>query len=218
MAYIPSQDALILSWAQNFSDLLTADPPRYGLTAPDALIVKTQQDIFAAAYALATSPSTRTEVTVADKDGEKVTLLILVRKYAAIIRANLGVANEDKTALGLNIPDLVKTPVPTPVTYPMISVLFAASGIHQLFIADQNTPDTKAKPYGVSGCLLYQKSGVTAPVDMDDALLTAIITRADTALNVSATPAGHHISYRGAWFNSKGEIGPVGPTTDFIRA
>lgn len=218
MAYIPTTDALLINWGRNYSDLLTATPATYGLEAADALIVQTQFDIFDDSYDAAIAPETRTIVTVADKDGEKLTFLRIARLYAAIIRANQGVTDEDKTALGLNIPDLVPTAIPPPTTYPEISVIIAGAGMHQILITDQLTPTLKAKPFGVAGCLLYANSAPTADPVMTDAPLLAVITRADTALDVSSFPVGSHVGYKGQWFNRKGELGPEGPNTFFIRA
>jgi hypothetical protein len=215
MPYIPNKDAEVVQWGRNYSDLLTDDPPRYGLSAADALIVQTQFDIFNASYERATDPSTRTIVTVADKDGEKLTFLQLARQYAAIIRANAGVSDEDKTALGLHIPDPTPTPIPPPTTYPTVSILLLGSGEMQLFIADQLTPDIKAKPAGVAGCLLFRKFAATRPTDMVGALLHRVITRADTVLDTSDVPPGNFIAFQGQWFNKKGQIGPIGPVVSF---
>lgn len=215
MPYIPTKDAELIQWGRNYSTLLSEDPARYGLAAPDALIVQTQFDIFNAAYELAVDYATRTKVTVADKDGEKLTFLQLARQYAAIIRANAGVSDEDKTALGLHIPDPTPTPIPPPTTYPLVAILLAGFGEMQLFIADQLTPDLKAKPAGVAGCLLFRKFAATRPADMTGALLHAVITRADTVLDTSDVPSGNFVAFQGQWFNKKGQIGPLGPMVVF---
>jgi hypothetical protein len=218
MPYIPTQDASFVQWARNFSTLLSADPPLYGLTAPDAAVVAGQFAIFDAAYQAAIDPITRTQLTVLEKDGEKVTMLGIARLYAAQIRANEGVADEDKTALGLHIPDPTPTPIPTPTTYPLISVLLAASGIHQLFLTDQTTPDTKAKPQGVAGCLLYALAAATPRELTITDPVYGIVTRADYTADTSAFTPGQHAMYAARWFNRKGELGPIGPTASFIVA
>lgn len=215
MPYIPTQDAALIQWGRNYSTLLTANPATYGLEAADALIVQTQFDIFDAAYNLAIDPVTRTRVTVADKDGEKLTFLQLARQYAAMIRANAGVSDEDKTALGLNIPDPTPTPVPPPTTYPLVQILLAGLGEMQLFIADQLTPDVKAKPTGVVGCLLFRVTKATRPTDMTGAELHKVVTRADQVIDTSDVPSGNFVGFAGQWFNRKGQIGPIGPMTTF---
>lgn len=216
MAYIPTKDADYSAWSANFSDLITTDPARYGLEVADALVISDQEAIWQAAYLLATTLSTRTRVTVADKDGEKVTSLQINRQYAAIIRANSGVDDADKTALGLHIPDPTPTPVPPPTTYPQISILLCGNNQQQLFIADQLTPDTKAKPTGVAGCLLMRSESVLADPTMAGAILAAVLTRADTVMDTTGLTKGKWANYRGAWFNRKGQIGPYGPVTSFI--
>lgn len=35
-SYLPTTDAGLLNWSQNFSDLINADPTRYGLTIEQA--------------------------------------------------------------------------------------------------------------------------------------------------------------------------------------
>lgn len=216
MAYIPSKDAELINWGENYTDLLTADPGKYGLDDADALDLQNYFDAFDSAYALAINPTTRTALAVAVKDGQKVLFLGVARAYAAIIRANQGVTPEDKAALGLAIPDPTPTPVPTPTTSPVIVIPYAAVGIHVMSIVDQLTPTLKAKPFGVAGCLLYRATGAVAPTDFADASLVKIVTRADALIETSGLTAGHFASYWGRWFNRKGELGPVGDRTSYI--
>ena len=216
MAYIPTQDAPFDFWADNFCGLIQTDPDRYGLMLYDAGVLTNQFTIWHNAFVLASNPMTRTAVAIADKDGEKVTLLQLVRQYAAQIRANLGVSDDDKAALGLTIPDPTPTPIPAPVTYPVIGVLLAGTGEHNLVIADQLTPWKKTKPYGVVGCLLFAKNGVTPPDNMTGAPLFSVPTKADIVLDVTSYTPGTWLAYAAQWFNAKGQLGPMGPMRLFV--
>jgi len=216
MSYIPTKDADYSLWSANFCDMISADPARYGLEAADAGVIAAQETIWQAAYLLAVTLATRTRVTVADKDGEKVTSLQLNRQYAAIIRADAGVDDADKTALGLHIPDPTPTPVPVPTTYPQISILLCGNNQQQIFIADQLTPDTKAKPAGVAGCLLLRTESIAPQPILVNPLLVGVITRADTVIDTTGLTKGQWANYRGAWFNRKGQIGPYGPVTSFV--
>lgn len=217
MSYIPTKDAELGFWANNFQTLIVADPARYGLLPADGAALRIQYDIFTAAYNLAINPTTKTTVTVADKDGEKVTLLAIFRTYAALIRANGGVTDEDKVALGLTLADPTPTPIPAPTTSPKLIVTLCSDSVHQLNCVDSQTPTKKAKPYGVVGaqlCLLVDNSPYMP--DMTDAVTVAIVTKADFVLDVSAYPAGNFAHYRARWFNSKGEFGPWGSGTTFV--
>jgi len=207
MPYIPTRDADVDNWANNFQNLLTLDPAKYGLAAADAAIVAGQFTIWHTAYQLAIAPETRTKPAVADKDGEKLTLLQICRDYAAQIRANKGVTDEDKAALGLTIPDPTPTPVPVPSTIPVINVPLAGPGKHAMNITDQLTPDSKAKPAGVAGMLLFRGTSPTGPVAFSACSVHSMQTRSDVLIDTSDVTAGHFVTYYGKWYNRKGQFG-----------
>ena len=217
MAYLPSKDAELGAWCLNFSTLLTADPPRYGLLPADALVVSTQYDIFAAAYLLAINPATKTVVTVADKDGEKVTLLAIVRQYAALIRANKGVADDDKAALGLTIPDPTPTPIEPPASSPKLSITLGSEGYHSMGMVDSATPLKKAKPYGCVGAqLVCINSTSNISPDFTNAPTLAIVTKGDFLLDTTPYAGGSFCHYRARWFTSTGKFGPWGAPIFFV--
>lgn len=209
MPYIPTRDADLITWGSNFASLLTADPMLYGLLASDASVIQSNYDEFAAAYTASQDPSTRTIVTVAAKDEEKAGFLSLARAYAAIIRANGGVTPENKAALGLTIPDPTPTPIPVPGTYPVGNIPFVGVNTHPMTLADQLSPLSKAKPFGVAGALVYRAVGAVAPTDFDDSRAFLIATRADTLVSTAGLTQGQFASYWARWFNRKGEFGPL---------
>jgi hypothetical protein len=208
--WIPTKDADLDPWLLNFADLLTTAPATYGLEAADALIVQNQVDIFHAAYLVAINPSTRTKVAVLEKDGEKLTALGIVRMYGAQIRADKGVTDEDKTALGINIPDPTPSPIPVPVTAPSITVSLAGIGVHLMDVRDVLTPDSKAKPQGVAGCVLFFEDAVGLLTELTAPKVAAIVTRADQIISTADGVVGKYRNYAGQWFNRKGEMGPLG--------
>ena len=71
--YIPSRDSMLANWLTNFSTLLTASPATYGQSSATASAVATAVAAWSAAYALVTSPSTKTAMTVAAKNTERST-------------------------------------------------------------------------------------------------------------------------------------------------
>ena len=217
MAYIPSKDAELLVWSENFATRIVNDPARYGLLADDAQAINAQYVIFHDAYVLAVNPSTRTKLTVADKDGEKLTLLEIVRMYAAMIRANQGVTTQAKADLGLNIPDPTPTPIPVPTTTPDLSVVLSSNSVHQLSVRDSLTPTKKAKPYGVVGCqLVFVETASSGSAPMESAPTLAIVTTSDFTINTAAMTPGKWAHYRARWFNRKGEFGPWGYEIAFV--
>ena len=89
-------------------------------------------------------------------------MLDIVRPYAQQIRANRGISNADKTALGLNVPDGTPTPVPAPSTSPILAVIGATPGEHTIRFADSATPDKRGKPFGAIGLQLFVAVGPAA--------------------------------------------------------
>src|SRR5689334_12821487 len=98
---IPTKDAACRDYAVNFDTLVTANPPRYGLVVLDGTTIHTYVSDFVAKLLLAKDPATRTKVTIAAKDGAKSSMLVILRGYGAQVKANRGVSDDDKVALGL---------------------------------------------------------------------------------------------------------------------
>ena len=214
--YIPQKDGLLNTWALNFTTLLTADPTRYGLVAGDAAAAAASYTDFAAAYALAINPTTRTKLNVTTKDAKRVIMLQTLRAYALLIRANHGVSDADKVAIGLTLPDPTPTPVPVPTTSPVLTLTLAAVGVQALNIADQLTPTRKAKPAGVVSALLYRVVAPTPATSMTGAVLARICTRADNVLNTAGLTAGNVATYWAQWVNRKGELGPLSEPASLV--
>lgn len=207
--YIPSKEADLVNWGENFTDLITATPLAYGLTVLDASTLQSNFDEFKAAYQVAVNPATRTISTIAAKDEEKAGFLSLARAYAAIIRANQAVTNEQRAALGLTVADPTPTPVPIPSSVPVINVPLAGPSVQYMTIVDQYTPTSKAKPAGVAGMALYRKVAATPSGVFLGATLVGLFTRADQLIDTSGLEQGQVATYWGQWYNRKGQLGPI---------
>jgi hypothetical protein len=170
--YIPTRDSALDSWADNFQTLIAASPATYGLDPADATAITNAFNTWHAAYLLGGStgtppvpvnPSTFTRVTVAAKNAEKIAMVVIVRSYASQIRINPGVSNSDKTALGLNLPNNSPSPIGAPTTFPLLALVSAGPGTHEVRYADSTTPAARKKPTGVIGLQLFRGVGV-API------------------------------------------------------
>ena len=158
--YIPARDSTLDSWADNFQTLIAASPATYGLAAPDAVAITNAFTTWHAAYLLGGStgsppvpinPSTFTSVTVAAKNSAKFAMIIILRSYAAQIRLNPGVTNSDKIALGLNLPNNTPSPIPVPLTFPLLSIVSAGPGTQIIRYADSPPPPFERSPLVQSG-------------------------------------------------------------------
>ncbi|MEK6701192.1 MAG: hypothetical protein AABZ53_02940 [Planctomycetota bacterium] len=210
-SYIPSRDADLESWLQNFKTLIAATPTNYGLVAADGTAITTSYTAWHTAFLAATNPTTRTKITVAAKNQQKALTLVLVRGYAATIRANLAVSDAFKAGLGLHIKDTQPTPVPPPSTYPVLAIRSMGAGLQNLIATDQGASDSRARPVGSAGLLIY-RAIATGPVgEPTAATFLAFVGRPALQSTFISADSGKTATYFARWTNAKGEMGPWSP-------
>lgn len=207
--YLPQPLSDFQIWANNFADLITANPPLYGLVTGDAVTIQVATDAFNAAYALSTAPGTRTKVTVQATIDARNALVQIIRSFARLILANAGVADPDKVDLGLHLRDAVNTPIPAPSTAPVLAVIGATPGVLTCTSRDaMSDPKVKAKPFGAIQLLLYVAFGTVAPVTPSATPFRGAFTKTPFAVDTSAGTPGQTAFIYGRWQNQKGEVGP----------
>jgi hypothetical protein len=213
--YIPSQDGLLNTWAQNFAALITAAPSTYFLAPGDAASIQAADDAYAAAYTLAIEPATRTKPSVAAKDNARSAMLLTLRSYAILIRNNQGVSDENKLALGLTVPDLTPTPIPAPDTSPILTVVAATPGEFTIRYADSATPDKKAKPFGAIGLEIFAAAPASGVPTFDTSTYMGTFTKQPLGLDVSRFTAGRLCYLWARWVTRGAPKGsqqsPTGP-------
>lgn len=211
--YIPAADAFFDAWANNFSTQLTSAPTSYGLIAGDAVIVAGLYAAWAAAYALAIAPATRTTAAIADKDAARAGLETTVRPYAQRIRVNPAVSNLDRVTIGVTVAVFPPTPIPAPLTNPVLSLIRALPLTHVMAYADSDTPTTKAKPYGVKQLALHVTVGIAPAVDPTAARYIGGFTKSPMQTSFEAGDRGKYATYFARWQNGSGPggVGATGP-------
>lgn len=208
-SYLPQPLSELLTWSQNFSDLITGSPATYGLQAGDAVAIASVNDAYAAAYALSTAPGTRTSVTVAATITARNTLVAVIRNYARIVLANSGVADADKTDLGLIIRDPVNTPIPAPSTNPILGLVGVTPGQITLTFKDSASgAGIKAKPFGATQMQLFMLLGTVAPVSPAATPFNVAVTKTPFAVSTVGGAAGANAYMYARWINQKGQVGP----------
>lgn len=217
--YIPAQDTLFNSWINNFSTLLTAAPATYGVTPGDAAAVAAVTLTWDNAYALVTSPSTKTPDAVSAKDTARINATATVRPYAQNISLNAGVESSDKIALGINPRTSVPIPITNPTTYPLITISQALALTHILHYRDQiASPTVKAKPYGVIGMQLFAKASTTVITDPTLLAFLQTATKSPLMQGWGSGDVGKQAYYAGRWATRTGLVGPWSPIVNFTIA
>ena len=134
--------------SQVFSNLISATPTAFGLTAPLALEYKTLNDDFAAKFLLAEAPETRTKVSITDRNDAAVLLKAKAKQLAKLVDGTATVTNGQREALGLSVR---KTPAPkgNPGTASNFKVALNGDGSIDLTFKVNNPAGTHGTMYQI---------------------------------------------------------------------
>lgn len=207
-SYIPSTDSGFRDFLNNFATLIAANPGKYDLEASDAQVLMNHNDTYEAAYVPCQSAATRTTGLVTQKDAVKAAAIASVRVYAMLIKNNAGISDQDKLELGLHLNDTTRTPIPAPSSAPILMIVSAFSGEHQIRYADENTPASRRKPEGAVQMQLNQTVGIGANPDPNASELVGLFTRQPIRVSQDPMNVGKTATYFARWVNAKGEFGP----------
>jgi len=207
--YIPQKDQQLETWALNFATVLNTSYLGYGLQSSDAVLINDTVNAYSAALLVATTPATRTKDSVAAKNAARNNMLVIVRRYAQNIQTNPAISDEQKATIGITLRKTNKTPIPPPSSLPIIQFVGATPQVHTLRYADTNTPDLRARPFGVVALRLeafVSAIGAAVPTTPSQVLF---VTRLPAAVNFAAGDVGKLATYTGRWQNAKGDLGPI---------
>jgi len=217
--YIPAKNANMIAWLANFSTLLTASPSTYGLASGDATAVAAINTSMTAAYALITSPSTKTAATVSAFNTLKAADLPTIRLYAQQISLNPGVTSANKTAIGVNPRTSVPTPITAPTTSPVLTVQSTSTAGSIIRYRDATaSPSVKAKPYGVTSIALYALASATPITDPTALTFQGNFTKAPLTLSLGSADAGKTVYFAARWVTRKGLTGPWSSIVSYVVA
>jgi hypothetical protein len=212
-SWLPLNDAGLLAFVQPFSTKIAATPTAFGLTAADATTLTGLVTGYQTALATATDPSTRTPVSVTAKEVAKASLVAETRSLAKRVQANPAVTPEQKTDLGLPIHKTTNTPIPAPVTKPVLTVAAISAGRSvTIKLADESSTNKRAKPYGVDGAEVYSyvpADGEAPPTDLERWRFEGIATRSTFDILYNGEDVNKTSYICAAWFNPRGESGPA---------
>ena len=151
----------------------------------------------------------RTPVITAEKNNAKNAYLPLYRQLVNGLLCNPNVTDNDLAAMDLRRSDNVRTPVPVPVSWPVVQV-------------DLNTPRTvilnfsdsaslkKAKPKGVNGAVIRYALLDTPPTDVNELINTLFDTQTPCPIEFIESQRGQKLYFCLAWQNTRGQNGPWG--------
>lgn len=190
---------------------INADLAGYGLVALDPLLVAANAGAtdWNIKFPASNTAKSAAQAAVAAKDtSRRVTFEPALRNLFAKILVNPGVTNAKREAAGLPVYDDEPTPVPPP-TSRVVMIIDTSERFRQTVnYADEGTPTSKARPFGVVGCELRFFVGATPPVDPDDYDLAGLITRTPHLEEFPPEQAGQMAHWVARWTNTRGQHGP----------
>ena len=213
---MPTKDADLGPWSENFADLITATPANYGLVAGDAVAINAVVTPWLTALATATNPATRTSVTVAAKDAAKAAMRAVVMPYAVTISLNAAVSGALKTGVGVTDRITTKTRNSVVAVATSSGWAWSPTGMIEIRTVNPATPDTKARPLGANGWQL-QAQGRNLITDPWVNTLDVVVTRPIFVWDW-APVSTEYVRFRTRWVGAalNGGVGNVGPWSEWV--
>ena len=208
--FIPQADAAFDTWQANFMTVVGGNPTAYGLIASDLVPATALQGTWATAYPAHITEQAAAQAARQTKDNARTAYEPLIRVLVRRIQAQPPaiVTDAERAAAGLTVPDSNPTPVGAPTTAPVGTIDTAQRLQHTVHFRDATTPNSKAKPAGVSGCEIWMKIGTPPPVDPRDLSFVTLDTRTPHVVHFDGADAGKVVTYWLRWVSTRNERGP----------
>lgn len=208
--YMPRGDAKALAWFENFAAGLGARPWGYGVSPAEAETIRYVVDRFAEAMRLAKSPGTRCRATVLEKDRARAVAYRTCSSVVHQVKANLGVTDADKLALGVwpRGPGGAVRPGGPPTTAPVLGIVGMTPGRQVLTYRDAVNPDPKAKPAGVTAVEVWRAVGDGPVRDVKAARWAMAATRTPFVVALEHRDDGKVATYFARYVTRRGQFGP----------
>ena len=217
--YIPDNDAQFNVWLKNFTAKLNANKNTLAFAAASAATLDQQQ----AAYEQALAEE---EAARVDFEAKREARRSLRRQSEAEARAAVRAVQADKNATDelraeLQIPlrDTTATPAPPLTSRPVLTIDFSQRLRHTLEYRDSDTPTSRARPAGATGCEFHAYVGATPPTGTSQ--FKYVDTDASSPFTVEYTDAdaGKTAYYISRWVNqTRGENGARSDTVSSLIA
>lgn len=207
--FIPRKDAEFRDWARNFVRRITDTPGVYGLVQADADSLNVVYERFDAAYRITSSPDTRTQPAITAKQEARWTLENLIRAYARDIKANLGVTDGDKIALGVPPINATRSKRKVPHVSPELNILGQTPGVDHLRVT-QSTSNSSAKPYGAERLevfIAYTEAGDPPPTK-EDAKYLRSFRKKNIKIEHDPAMGEKRATYWARWAGFNDDVGP----------
>ena len=197
-----------------FAKNIANDPARYFLSADDANIITRAVSAFRDALAVATPPSTRTKITIMDKDVVRSSAERIVRKYANGIRVNERIDRTAKFVIAVRERPRRLRRRKCPKHPPHLRYIGSEKRTHILQFREEQFSRSRAKPFGAARLELFVDlvpPGESVPRSPDNRTGRAWYLRSFTTnpsrVEFPMPKEPMLVVYWGRWAAATGEVG-----------
>lgn len=206
--YLPAAQGPFVTWGTNFGSLITATPTAYGLVAGDATAFNTAFGDFTTAYAISTTPATRTPVTVADTQTEFNNARAVAQSLVQKAQAS-GLIDATKAAdLGITFRDTTKTPIAPPTATPELAMQQISPQAAKLRIKELGALNNRIPVGSVGYQVAVKIDPPTPPTSPSELTLIGVGTRRFYDLSFAPGDIGKTVYIAIRYVNAKQQVGP----------
>jgi len=214
--YIPGSDTAFQVWMTNFVTYAGAHLVELGIDAADMVPIVTGRADFDAKMTANVTAQQAAQSARQAKDDSRDTLESLVRTLVRQLQASSAVDDTERAALGITVPDKVRTATSGDITTRPIGVVDTSQRLrHEIRFSDEATPTRRAKPAGVMGCEIWVKVtavGEAAPAGADELSFVSLDTASPYIAEYDGSDGGKTAHYMLRWVKSSGDKGPWSET------
>jgi len=214
--YIPGSDTEFQAWAANFITYANAHLVELGIGPPDMIPITNGQTDFDTKMAANFTAQQAAQSARQAKDDSRDILESAVRQLVRQLQASGNVDDAERAALGITIPDTIRTTLSGDITTRPIGMVDTSQRLrHEIRFSDEATPTRRAKPAGVMGCEIWVKVsavGEAAPSGADGLSFLSLDTASPYIAEYDGADGGKTAHYMLRWVKSSGEKGPWSET------
>ena len=211
MATFPRKESLLNNYFTVAVAYILTNFVRLGVSVANKATLITCMATWNNIYPLASTSATSTTANVKDKNIAKAALKAILRLIFGDI-LNSVLTSTDRLTLKIPVVGGPHGAMPLPGSVPNGSVDDSFRMAHRIAYTD-SVSGKRAKPYGATGCEVWQKIGGVAPVSMSDLIQLETMTANPLVISFEGTQAGLKVWYWMRWINKSGK-GNWGPTFD----
>ena len=150
--YIPGSDTGLQAWVDNFVSYANTHLVELGIGIPDMIPISTARTDFDAKMSANVTAQQAAQSARQAKDASRDALESLIRQLVRQLQASGDVDNSERAALGITVPDTIRTTAAGGISTRPIGVVDTSQRLrHEIRFTDEATPTSRAKPAGVMG-------------------------------------------------------------------